>query len=68
MKKINISSAISSQQISGKNSEGKYKPAMKKFLKNLSFEIDIKLCISILTYTLENKWHEMLSLGVDFKM
>ena len=31
--KKNFSSAISSQQFSGKNSESKIKPAMKKFLK-----------------------------------
>ena len=31
-----------SQQISGKNSEST-KPAMKKFLKNLSFGVDVKL-------------------------
>ena len=42
--KKNISSAISSQQISGKNSESnKPKPAMKKILKILSFGVDVKL-------------------------
>ena len=39
-KKKNFSSTISSQQISGKNFKSKIKPAMKKFLKNLSFGVD----------------------------
>ena len=40
----NISSAISSQQIFGKNSESKVnKIAMKSFSKNLSFGVDFKL-------------------------
>ena len=38
MKKRSISSAISSQQISDKNSESN-KPDKKKFLKNLSFRV-----------------------------
>ena len=37
-----ISSAISSQQISGKNSESN-KSALEKFQKNLSFGFDVKL-------------------------
>ena len=40
--KKNISSAIISQQISGKNSESN-KSAMIKFFKNLSFGVDVKL-------------------------
>ena len=38
----NISSAISSQQISGKNSESQIKTAIKSFSKNLSFGVDFK--------------------------
>ena len=38
-----ISSAISSQQISGKNSESQIKIAMKSFSKNLLFGVDFKL-------------------------
>ena len=41
--KKNISLAISSQRIIGQNSESTTKPAMKKFLKNKSFEIEDKL-------------------------
>ena len=43
MKVGGISSAISSQQIFGKNLEGKNKIPMKKFLKNLSSEVIVKL-------------------------
>ena len=45
-----ISLAISSQQISGKNSESKWKIAMKSFSKNLSFEVDFKLQVPPLMY------------------
>ena len=45
-----ISSAISSHQISGKNSESKQKIAMKSFPKNLSFRVDFKLQVPQLMY------------------
>ena len=37
-----------------------YKPAMKKFLKNLSFVVDVKLDVPLLTYkdAIKNKDHE----------
>ena len=38
-----ISLAISSQQISGKNSESKLKNCQKSFSKNVSFGVDFKL-------------------------
>ena len=42
MEKKYISSAISSHQISGKNSECQNKIAMKKFPKNLAFGVNVK--------------------------
>ena len=45
-----ISSAISSQQISGKNSESKLKHCNEKFSKNLSFGVDFKLKVPPLMY------------------
>ena len=45
-----ISSAISSQQISGKNSECQNKIAIKSFSKNLSFEVGFKLQVPPLMY------------------
>ena len=50
MKKKYISSAISSQQISDKNSERVNIPVMKKFLKNLSFRVDFKLYVLAVMY------------------
>ena len=46
----NFSSASFSSQVSGKNSESKINPARKKFLKNLSFGVDVKLQVPPLTY------------------
>ena len=43
LKKIYISATIFSQQISAENSEGR-KPALKKFLKKLSFGVDFYFC------------------------
>ena len=50
----NISSAISSQQISSKKSESKIKIATKSFpkKKELLFEVDFKLVVPPLMYTI----------------
>ena len=48
-KKKNISSTFSSQQISGKNFESK-KPATRKFVRNLTSGVDIKLSVPPLMY------------------
>ena len=41
---------MSSQQISGKNSENKLKIAIESFSKNLSFGVDFKLLVPLLMY------------------
>ena len=45
-----VSSAIFSQQISGKNSGSRNKIAMKSFSKNQSFGVDFKLQVPLLMY------------------
>ena len=50
-----ISSAISSQQISGKNSESKKKNCHEKFLKKISFGVDFKLQVPPLMYKINTR-------------